>query len=77
MLSKDKIDRINVLANKAKAGELTNKEKEEQQKLRQEYLKNLRSSFKNQLKSVKIVDPEGNDVTPQKLRDEKARNKNH
>lgn len=68
MLSKEKINRINELANKSKQEELTKSEKEEQQKLRQEYLKNARSSFKNQLKGVTVVDPKGNDVTPEKLR---------
>ncbi|MRG85308.1 DUF896 domain-containing protein [Salinibacillus xinjiangensis] len=77
MLSKDKIDRINFLANKAKSEGLTKEEKREQQDLRQDYLRNLRSSFKNQLKSVKVVDPVGNDVTPQKLKDEKNRSKKH
>ncbi|MGP4067950.1 DUF896 domain-containing protein [Halobacillus sp. B29] len=69
MLSKEKIDRINELANKSKQEELTVKEKEEQQELRQEYLKNVRKSFKNQLKGVTVIDPEGKDVTPKKLRE--------
>ena len=69
MLSKEKIDRINELANKSKQEELTAKEKEEQQGLRQEYLKNVRKSFKNQLKGVTVIDPEGKDVTPKKLRE--------
>ncbi|ASF39556.1 DUF896 domain-containing protein [Halobacillus halophilus] len=69
MLSKEKIDRINELANKSKQEELTAKEKEEQQELRQEYLKNVRKSFKNQLKGVTVIDPEGKDVTPKKLRE--------
>ncbi|MBH0229399.1 DUF896 domain-containing protein [Halobacillus yeomjeoni] len=69
MLSQDKINRINELANKSKKENLTKSEKEEQQKLRQEYLKSARKSFKNQLKGVTVVDPEGNDVTPKKLRE--------
>lgn len=68
MLSKEKINRINELANKSKEQELSKAEKEEQQQLRQEYLKNARKSFKNQLKGVKVVDPLGNDVTPDKLK---------
>ncbi|ARI77416.1 DUF896 domain-containing protein [Halobacillus mangrovi] len=68
MLSKDKINRINELANKSKKEELTKSEKDEQQKLRQEYLKSARKSFKNQLKGVKVIDPLGNDVTPNKLK---------
>lgn len=77
MLSKDKLQRINELANKSKNEGLTSEEKEEQQELRQEYLKNVRSSFKNHLKTMKIIDPEGNDVTPQKVKDLKERSKKH
>jgi uncharacterized protein YnzC (UPF0291/DUF896 family) len=73
MLSKDKIDRINALAKKAKTVGLTDKEKEEQQELRQEYLRVFRSSMTNTLHSVKVVDPEGNDVTPEKLKDSKRK----
>ncbi|RDY68529.1 MULTISPECIES: DUF896 domain-containing protein [Halobacillus] len=68
MLSKEKINRINELANKSKQEELSKEEKAEQQKLRQEYLKNARQSFKNQLKGVTVIDPNGDDVTPKKLR---------
>lgn len=71
MISKEKIARINELAKKAKSGSLTDEEKAEQQKLRQEYLQGVRASMKNTLKTVTIVDPEGNDVTPEKLKQEK------
>lgn len=77
MLSKDKLARINVLANKSKAEGLTEGEKQEQQDLRKEYLQSLRGSFKNQLKSLKVVDPKGNDVTPKKLKDLQERERNH
>ncbi|WP_152658048.1 DUF896 domain-containing protein [Oceanobacillus sp. CFH 90083] len=77
MLSKDKLDRINALANKAKNEGLTEEEKNEQQALRKEYLANVRGSFKNHLKGMTVIDPEGNDVTPQKLRDYQERNKKH
>ncbi|KGX93078.1 hypothetical protein N781_11705 [Pontibacillus halophilus JSM 076056 = DSM 19796] len=77
MLSQDKLDRINVLANKSKSEGLTLTEQKEQKKLREEYLKNVRKSFKNHLHSMKVVDPEGNDVTPQKLKEEQERNKKH
>ncbi|WP_080874561.1 DUF896 domain-containing protein [Oceanobacillus timonensis] len=77
MLSKDKIDRINVLANKSKNEGLTEEEKKEQKELREEYLANVRGSFKNHLKGMTVVDPAGNDVTPKKLRDYQERNKKH
>ncbi|MCR6096157.1 DUF896 domain-containing protein [Salipaludibacillus agaradhaerens] len=73
MLSKEKIQRINELARKAKSDGLTLKEQQEQKDLRQEYLGNVRQSFKNQLTSVKVVDKKGNDVTPEKLKEEKRR----
>ena len=69
MLSSDKIARINELARKAKNSKLTEEEAKEQTKLRAEYLQSFRSSMLNTLKGVTIVDPEGNDVTPQKLKD--------
>ncbi len=68
MLSKEKLARINELANKAKKMKLTENEAKEQSKLRGEYLQTFRQSMLNTLKSVSIVDPEGNDVTPEKVR---------
>ncbi|MDP4086451.1 MAG: DUF896 domain-containing protein [Bacillota bacterium] len=75
MLSKDKIARINELAKKAKSQGLTEIEAKEQSKLRSEYLASFRSSMLNTLSSVKIVDPEGNDVTPEKVKTLKKSNK--
>lgn len=69
MLSSDKIARINELARKAKNSTLTEEEAKEQTKLRAEYLQSFRSSMLNTLKGVTVVDPEGNDVTPEKLKD--------
>lgn len=69
MITKEKLDRINKLAKKAKSEGLTSTEKKEQQELRQEYLQNVRKSFKNQFKTMKVIDPKGNDVTPQKVKD--------
>jgi uncharacterized protein YnzC (UPF0291/DUF896 family) len=68
MISQQLIDRINELANKAKAESLTDKEKQEQKKLREKYLKEFRKGMTGQLKSIKIVDPKGNDITPAKLK---------
>lgn len=58
MLSKEKLDRINILARKAKFEGLTEEETKERDKLRKEYLASFRNSFKMQLDNVKIVDPE-------------------
>ncbi|NBJ68297.1 MULTISPECIES: DUF896 domain-containing protein [Clostridia] len=76
MLSKDKIARINQLARKSKADGLTISEQNEQKKLRHEYLQGVRHSFKNQFKTMKVVDPDGNDVTPKKVKDLQKKNKN-
>lgn len=56
MIDQKLIDRINFLANKSKTKEgLTEAEKEEQAKLRQEYLKLFREGFRQRLESIKIV----------------------
>lgn len=75
MISKEKIARINYLANKAKQEGLTDEERKEQQALREEYITSLRKSFKRQLHSLTVIDPEGNDVTPDKLKQSKKKNK--
>ncbi len=54
LVSKEKLDRINVLANKAKTVGLTDAEKAEQKVLRAEYLARFRESFKNQLDNIEI-----------------------
>lgn len=68
MLSKEKIARINELAKKAKAGTLTEEEAKERTLLRKEYLDTFRSTMRDTIEHVKIVDPEGNDVTPEKIK---------
>lgn len=65
------IDRINVLAKKKKDGVITKEELNEQSILRQEYIKEFRKGFRNHLTSIKVVDPDGNDVTPLKLKNAK------
>ncbi|WP_313758921.1 DUF896 domain-containing protein [Tissierella sp.] len=72
---KDLIKRINELAHKGKTIGLTEIEKEEQQNLRQEYLAIFRGNMKNTLINVKVVDEEGNDVTPEKLKEEQKKTK--
>lgn len=66
MLSKEKMARINELANKAKASGLTESEAKEQSKLRSEYLTTFRSGMLETLTNTKFIDPNGNDVTPKK-----------
>lgn len=69
----DMIKRINELANKAKVEELNDAEKSEQASLRAQYLEKFRAGFKSQLMNVKVVDIDGNDVTPEKLKQEQEK----
>jgi uncharacterized protein YnzC (UPF0291/DUF896 family) len=76
MLPKDKLQRINELSKKSKQTELSSKEKAEQKKLREEYLKVFRKSFKQDLHGVTFIDPNGDDVTPEKLKRSKMNKDN-
>jgi uncharacterized protein YnzC (UPF0291/DUF896 family) len=73
MLSKEKMARINELARKAKSSGLTELEAKEQSKLRSEYLATFRANMLDTLTNTKFIDPEGNDVTPEKLKARKNR----
>lgn len=77
MLPNERIARINELANKAKTTGLTEQEAKEQSRLRREYLEVFRSSMLNTLTSVKIIDPKGDDVTPDKIKKLKSKNQLH
>lgn len=67
-ISDELIQEINALAHKSKTVGLTEEEKERQHILRQEYLRLFRSGFEQQLKGIKVIDPQGRDVTPKKLK---------
>lgn len=62
------LTRINELARKEREEGLTPSEWVEQIALREDYLREIRGQVRNSLSGVTIVDPEGNDVTPEKLR---------
>jgi len=68
MLSPEKIARINELSKKSKSIGLTLEEAKEQTSLRKEYLETFRSTMKNTIENVTVIDPEGNDVTPDKVK---------
>lgn len=68
MISDEKLKRINELAKKQKTVGLTQEEKKEQQALREEYLQRFKEAFTKQLKTVRVFDPQGNDVTPEKIK---------
>ncbi|BDR58192.1 DUF896 domain-containing protein [Xylocopilactobacillus apicola] len=63
------LKRINELAHLAEKGELTDEQKKEQAELRQKYLAEFKEGFRSQIESLKVIDPEGNDVTPDKLKE--------
>ncbi len=67
------LDRINALARLEKTRELTAEEKEEQARLRKEYLEDFRKSFRSTLLNTKVVDETGQDITPEKLKREKEK----
>ena len=58
-MEQKKIERINELARKAKAGPLTEPEKAEQAALRREYIDAVVNSLKGQLEHTCIVDEKG------------------
>ena len=63
------LQRINELARKSKTEiGLTAEEKAEQKGLRQQYIQNFRGTFNEILLNSTVYDPEGTDVTPEKLK---------
>lgn len=62
------LTRINELARKEREEGLTKSEWVEQIALREDYLREIRGQVRNSLSGVTIVDPLGNDVTPEKIR---------
>ncbi|MCP3764131.1 DUF896 domain-containing protein [Domibacillus sp. A3M-37] len=75
MLSSEKIARINELAKKSKKSSLTDEELKEQAALRQEYLTVFRTSMRDTVEHVRVFDPNGEEVTPKKVRDIQKRRK--
>ena len=56
------IKRINELYHKSKAEGLTEEEKAEQKKLREDDVAAIRGNIRSQLENVKVVDENGNEV---------------
>lgn len=69
MLEKKKLDRINELVRQERTEGLSAEEKEEQKVLREEYINAFRSGMRNHIEGMKIVDPDGTDVTPDKIKE--------
>ncbi len=62
MIDKNLIQRINELSQIAKERELTQKEQDERNQLRQEYLKQFKEGFRQRLDNLKIIDENGNEI---------------
>ncbi|MGP1404864.1 MAG: DUF896 domain-containing protein [Catonella sp.] len=56
------IKRINELYHKSKAEGLTDGEKAEQKKLREDYVAAIKGNIRSQLENIKVVDENGNEI---------------
>lgn len=61
-MNQESIDRINELARKAKSQGLNAAEKEEQQKLRKEYIASIRMNLRTQLDNIDVKETDGSIV---------------
>lgn len=62
MTMEEKIKRINELYHKSQKEELNEQEKEEQKKLRQEYVASVRANLRGQLNQIDMVEKDGSVV---------------
>ena len=62
------LDRINELAKIQREVGLTDAEKIEQKALREDYLREIRGQVLDTFSGLTVLDPLGNDVTPDKVR---------
>ncbi|EEL85382.1 DUF896 family protein [Bacillus cereus] len=67
------LNRINILAKKQKEDGLTQTELKERQELRQDYLQIIRGQVNSTVTGLTILDPLGNDVTPEQLKKEQQK----
>lgn len=58
-MNQNKLDRINELARKSKTCGLCEEEKEEQTKLRKEYVQAVHNNLRGTLETIKIQNPDG------------------
>lgn len=58
-MTEEKIERINVLARKAKAEGLTEEEKAEQQVLRREFIDDFKRNLRGQLDNISVKEKDG------------------
>ena len=72
-MNEERIQRINELYRKSKESGLTSEEKEEQQRLRQEYIMAIRNNLRGTLQNVSILNPDGSvtDLSKKEIKDKK------
>lgn len=58
-MEQNKLDRINELARESKIRELTKDEKDEQARLRKEYVALVHNNLRGHLENIRIVEPDG------------------
>ena len=68
-LTENDIKRINELSHKSKAEGLTDEEKAEQKKLREDYVAAIKGNIRSQLENIKVVDENGNEVELKRRKD--------
>lgn len=74
-MDQEKINRINTLYKKSKEEGLTPEEKEEQAKLRQEYLEAVRKNIRGTLNNVSVLNPDGTITELSKVAEKNAKKK--
>lgn len=73
MMNEEKIARINELYRKSQNEGLTPAEKEEQAKLRQEYVMAIRKNLRGTLENVSILEPDGSVTELKKVAEAKRK----
>lgn len=72
-MTEKEIQRINELYHKSKGEGLTPAEKEEQARLRQEYIQAIRQNLKGTLSNISILEPDGSVTEMKKVIEAKDR----
>jgi UPF0291 protein EUBELI_00985 len=68
-ITENDIKRINELYHKSKAEGLSDEEKAEQKKLREDYVAAIKGNIRSQLENIKVVDENGNEVDIKRRKD--------